>query len=402
MTLAVGRAAAAMGRYVGDIADARSGVETGLWRDAIGRARTVTTLITGALRQEISAAPMFPSGVGRRPPGRLRHRADLRPRPVAHPPRRHSQRRPPGFVRLGAGDRLPGGEPGLARWLGGSRPGDCRATGGVAHSARSADTESTAAAWHRLHRGRALRSRGNSVRPYRLLSGRPRCFWEHRRLLEAIPVNVTPAVQALPPEASISDLCAGIISATQRANQSRRAELAAQAAWSPELTAEKSMCHAAANYVVISFNSETVYRALAVRARQLGYHALVPGLDAAADHADDSRRAWLAVAHVWDTMATYSQAFLSCPAVEAGRLALWTGRLARTRTRLGRQPAGHRTPFVTRLAWRLISPRLLKLPAPCITPPIAWPGPLVPSMTLFAQRPPLGACTSPLAACPNI
>jgi hypothetical protein len=36
MTLAVGRAAAAMGRYVGDIADARSGVQAGLWRDAIG------------------------------------------------------------------------------------------------------------------------------------------------------------------------------------------------------------------------------------------------------------------------------------------------------------------------------------------------------------------------------
>ena len=88
------------------------------------------------------------------------------------------------------------------------------------------------------------------------------------------------------------------------------------------------MRHAAASYVVVSFNTETVYRVLAARARQLGYHALVPGLDAAAGHADDSRRAWLAVAHVWDNMVTDTRGYLSRPAAEAGHLALWTGRLA--------------------------------------------------------------------------
>jgi len=119
---------------------------------------------------------------------------------------------------------------------------------------------------------------------------------EHRQLPEAIPVNVTPVVQALPPDASISDLCAGIIGTAQRANQARR-ELAAGAAWSPELTAD-TMRRAAANYVVTAFNAETVYRGLAVRARQLGHQALVPGLGAAAAHADDSRRAWLAVCPV--------------------------------------------------------------------------------------------------------
>ena len=149
---------------------------------------------------------------------------------------------------------------------------------------------------------------------------------EHRQLLEAIPLNITPAVQAPPPEATLSDLCAGIISTAQRANQARR-ELAARAAWSPELTAD-SMRHAAANYVVTSFNTETVYRVLASRARQLGYHALIPGLDAAAGHADDGRRAWLAVAHAWDNMVTDSRGYLSRPAAEAGQLALWTGRLA--------------------------------------------------------------------------
>jgi hypothetical protein len=118
----------------------------------------------------------------------------------------------------------------------------------------------------------------------------------------------------------------GIIGTALRANQARR-ELAARAAWSPELTAD-SMHHAAANYVVISFNAETVYRVLAVRARQLGNHGLAPGLDAAAAHADDNTRAWLAVAHVWDHMATDSRGYLSRPVAEARQLALFTGRLA--------------------------------------------------------------------------
>jgi hypothetical protein len=60
------------------------------------------------------------------------------------------------------------------------------------------------------------------------------------------------------------------------------------------------MRHAAASNVVVSFNAETVYRALAVRVRQLGYDALIPGLDTAAAHADDSRRSRLAVNAVSD------------------------------------------------------------------------------------------------------
>jgi hypothetical protein len=182
----------------------------------------------------------------------------------------------------------------------------------------------TVAAWQRLQ-GTAgqLRELDAAVQAAQWQAPVPA---EHRQLLEAIPVNVTPAVQLPPPEATVSDLCAGIISAAQRANQARR-ELAARAAWTPELTAD-SMRHAAANYVVVSFNTETVYRVFAARARQLGYHALAPGLDAAADRADDSRRAWLAVAHVWDTMVTDSRGYLSRPAAEAGHLALWTGRLA--------------------------------------------------------------------------
>ena len=148
----------------------------------------------------------------------------------------------------------------------------------------------------------------------------------HRQLLEAIPVNATPAVQVPQPEASVSALCEGTISTAQRASQARR-EIAARAAWSPEFTAH-SMRHAAANSVVTSWNTETVYRVLAARARELGYLALIPGLDAAADRAADSRHAWLAAARVWDTVATDTRHYLSRAAAEAGHLALWTGRLA--------------------------------------------------------------------------
>jgi hypothetical protein len=144
-----------------------------------------------------------------------------------------------------------------------------------------ADSE-TIAAWQRLHGAAGqLRELDAAVQAAQWQAPVPP---EHRQLLEAIPVNITPAAQVPPPEATVSDLCAGIISTAQRANQARRG-LAARAAWSPELTAD-SMRHAAASYVVVSFNTETVYRALAERARQLGYHALAPGLDAAADHAD--------------------------------------------------------------------------------------------------------------------
>ena len=189
--------------------------------------------------------------------------------------------------------------------------------------ARPADPE-TVAAWHRLQ-GTAgqLRELGAAVQAAQWQAP---VLLGHRQLLEAIPVNAIPVVQAPPPEASIGDLCAGIIGTALRANQARR-ELAARAAWSPELTAD-SMLHAAANYVVISFNAETAYRVLAERARQLGHHGLAPGLDAAAAHADDNRRAWLAVAHVWDHMATDSRGYLSRPVAEARQLALLTGRLA--------------------------------------------------------------------------
>jgi hypothetical protein len=321
VTLASLRAVTVMRRHISDIT-AGTGVRDGLWAAAIGRAQTATTRIVGALRQETAPAPRFPAGsFAARLDGyaaALTYGRDLLHTHLATTPY--------------------GGRRALSDWAPviSSAPVSRALLAGLADHARviawqlaglqldrAADSE-TVAAWQGLQAAAGqLREFDAAVQAAQWQAP---VLPEHRQLLEAIPVNATPVVQVPPPEASISTLCEGIISTAQRANQARR-ELAARAAWSLELTAD-SMRHAAANYVVISFNTDTVYRVLAARARQLGYHALIPGLNAAAAHADDSRRAWLAVAHVWDNMVTDTRDYLSRPAAEAGHLALWTCRLA--------------------------------------------------------------------------
>jgi hypothetical protein len=322
VTVASLRAVMAMRRYLGDIAAAGAGVREGSWAHAIARARTATMLITGALRQETARTPVFGAGsLAARLDGyatALTYGRDLLHTHLATSP---------------DGERRA-----LSDWAAviGSAPVNRALLAGLAEHARAIagqldrlplagnpDTQ-TIAAWQRLH--------GTAGQLRELDAAIQAAQWqapvlpEHRRLLEAIPVNLAPAAQLPPPQATVRELCAGIIATAQRANQARR-DLAGRAAWSPDLTAD-SMRHAAASYVVVSFNTETVYRALAERARQLGYPALAPGLDAAAGHAAGSRRGWLAVARIWDTMVTDTRGYLSRPAAEAGQLALWTGRLA--------------------------------------------------------------------------
>ena len=322
ITVAVGRAATMMRRYVGDIAAAGTGVRDGPWADAIARARAATALIPGRSRREADPAQVFPAGsFAARLDGyatALTYGRDLLHTHLATTP--DGQRRAlsdwaPVISSAPVNRALLTGLADHARAIAGQLAG--------LPLAGTPDPE-TGAAWQRLHGAAGqLRELDAAVQAAQWQGPVPA---EHRQLLEAIPVNLTPAVRMPPPDATISDLCAGIISITQRANQARR-ELAARAAWSPELTAD-SMRHAAASCVVVSFNTETVYRVLASRARQLGYHTLAPGLDAAAGHAGDSRRAWLAVARAWDSMVTDTRGYLSRPAAEAGHLALWTGRLA--------------------------------------------------------------------------
>ena len=67
LTVAVGRAAAAMRRYVGDIAAAGTSIRDGSWADAIARARAATTLVSGVSRREADPAQVF-ARPGRLPP----------------------------------------------------------------------------------------------------------------------------------------------------------------------------------------------------------------------------------------------------------------------------------------------------------------------------------------------
>lgn len=321
ITLAGIRVVTVMRRYIGDIA-AGNGVRDGLWATAIARGQTSTMRIIGALGQETTSPPKFPAGsfAARLDDyaAALTYGRDLLHTHLVTTPY--------------------GGRHALSDWAPviSSAPVSRALLAGLADHARAiagqlaglsldrAAGSETVAAWQRWQAAAGQLRELDAV--VQAAQWQAPVLPEHRRLLEAIPVNATPAVQVPPPEAPVSTLCAGVISTAQRANQARR-DLAARAAWSPEFTAD-SMRHAAANNVVTSLNTETVYRVLAARAQELGYHALIPVLDTAADRASDSRRAWLAVAHVWDNMVTDTRDYLSRPAAEAGLLALWTGQLA--------------------------------------------------------------------------
>jgi hypothetical protein len=321
ITAASLRAVTVMRRYIGDIT-AAAGARDGLWAAAVARAQTATARITGALGQETAPARGFPAGsFAARLDGyaaALTYGRDL--------------------LHTHLATTAYGGRTALSDWAPviSSAPVSRALLAGLADHARAIGAQlaglsldpaagaGTAVAWQRLQAAAGqLRELDAAVQAAQWQA--PVLPADHQ-LLEAIPVNATPAAQAPPPRAPVPALCAGIIATAQRASQAQR-EIAARAAWSPEFTAH-SMRHAAANRVVTSWNTESVYRVLAARARELGYTALVPGLDAAADRAAHARRAWLAAARVWDTVVTDTRHYLSRAAAEAGHLALWTGRLA--------------------------------------------------------------------------
>ena len=145
-------------------------------------------------------------------------------------------------------------------------------------------------------------------------------------LLKAIPLNSAPERKIPAASDAVPALCAGTAGAAQRVRHALRGG-AERARWAPDLTAE-SMRHTAASCVVTSFNCEIILRSLARQAGRAGYRHLVPDLEDAADNTVGARHAWLAAARSWDDLTTESQGRLSEAAVEAGNLALWTGRLA--------------------------------------------------------------------------
>ena len=146
------------------------------------------------------------------------------------------------------------------------------------------------------------------------------------RLLNAIPLNSAPEHKIPAASDAVPALCAGTVGAAQRVRHALRGG-AERARWAPDLTAE-SMRHTAASCVVTSFNCEIILRSLARQAGRVGYQDLVPDLEDAANDTVGARHAWLAAARSWDELTTESQGRLSEAAVEAGNLALWTGRLA--------------------------------------------------------------------------
>jgi hypothetical protein len=139
------------------------------------------------------------------------------------------------------------------------------------------------------------------------------------RLLKAIPLNSAPERRIPAVGDAVPALCAGTAGTAQRVRRALRGP-AERARWAPDLTA--------ASCVVTSFNCEIILRSLARQAGPAGYRHLVRDLDEAADHAVGARHAWLAAARSWDDLTTDGQGRLSQAAVEAGTLALWTGRLA--------------------------------------------------------------------------
>jgi len=146
------------------------------------------------------------------------------------------------------------------------------------------------------------------------------------RLLRAIPLNSAPERKVPAASDAVPALCAGAAGAAQRVRHALRGG-AERARWAPDLTAE-SMRHTAASCVVTSFNCEIILRSLARQAERAGYRHLVHDLEDAVNNTVGARQAWLAAARSWDDLTTESQGQLSEAAVEAGNLALWTGRLA--------------------------------------------------------------------------
>ena len=183
-------------RYVDDIAAVGTGVRDGSWADAIARARAATTLIPGLSRARGRPGAGVPGRVVCLPPGRyataLTYGRDLLHTHLATTP--DGQRRAlsdwaPVISSAPVNRALLAGLAEHARAIAGQLAG--------LPLAGTPDPE-TVAAWQRLHGAAGqLRELDAAVQAAQWQRPVPA---EHRQLLEAIPVNVTPAAGArMPP-----------------------------------------------------------------------------------------------------------------------------------------------------------------------------------------------------------
>lgn len=146
-----------------------------------------------------------------------------------------------------------------------------------------------------------------------------------RELLRALPVNERPPRRLPNRSEPVGGLCEGVMATAERARYAAWLS-ASEPAWSPAVTAT-SLRRVAAAGTVTSHHCEILLRSLADGTQQ-GVGDVRAELLRAADATAFARTRWLGLARSLDHVTTDTRGQLSPAAIEAGDLALWTGRLA--------------------------------------------------------------------------
>jgi len=147
-----------------------------------------------------------------------------------------------------------------------------------------------------------------------------------RDLMAAIPVNDLPPRRVPGGGEPVAVLCEGAITSAERVRH--LAWVAAQdAPWSPGMSTG-SLRQVARTSTVTSHNCHILLGTLAACTARAGQAQISEGLSAAADAAGRARDRWLRAACAIGQITTETEGHLSPAAIEAGDLALWTGRLA--------------------------------------------------------------------------
>jgi len=153
---------------------------------------------------------------------------------------------------------------------------------------------------------------------------RPICSSE-LELLGAIPLAGSPSARLPARDATVPELCDGIIGTAQRLRAATR-RAATEAAWSPALTRE-SLRQTAGCCAITASNLRIILRSLAEHCDR-AFTPIRTAFASAAEAADSARAKWLSIAGAWDSITTDTHGYRSPAAAEAAALALWTGRLA--------------------------------------------------------------------------
>ena len=149
---------------------------------------------------------------------------------------------------------------------------------------------------------------------------------EDAQLLQAIPVNASPARRIPHGTETIPGLCQGTLGSAERIRHIAW-RIAPQASWSPGLTAD-SLRQSAGCGTVISHHCQILLKSLAACADKHADSEIAIRLLVCAEAAGDARHAWLQAARAWNQATTDTRGLISPAAAEAADLALWTGRLA--------------------------------------------------------------------------